>query len=98
MDFAPLLAEPPIGVENVAFPDLNTTPRPTRSDNPIGRSWGGLTGARLRQAMDHRLPDGRTIAQLIAEWLVKAAIRGDIRALRELLDRVEGKVPGPWSK
>jgi hypothetical protein len=48
--------------------------------------------------MDHQLPDGRTIAQLIAEWLVKAAIRGDIRALRELLDRVEGKVPGPWSK
>jgi len=38
---------------------------------------------------------GRTFADLIAEAMIKQAIKGNIRAVREILDSVEGKVPKP---
>jgi hypothetical protein len=35
---------------------------------------------------------GRTYIELIAEVLVRKAAHGDIRAIKEIADRVEGKV------
>jgi len=36
-------------------------------------------------------PAQRTYAEVIAEMLLKSACRGDIRAVREITDRVEGR-------
>jgi hypothetical protein len=40
-------------------------------------------------------PRGRTVIDLIAEALVRKAIEGDVRAIKEITDRVEGRVPLP---
>src|ERR1700686_1067536 len=36
-------------------------------------------------------PEQRTYAEVIAEMLLKRACKGDIRAVREIADRVEGR-------
>jgi hypothetical protein len=59
---------------------------------------GPLTAA-LTEVLKKRIPNDsrcRTYADLIAEVLVSKAIKGDIQALKEILDRVEGtSVPIP---
>jgi hypothetical protein len=35
--------------------------------------------------------DGRTVAERIAALIVRRAMKGDIRFIKEVLDRVEGK-------
>ena len=37
-------------------------------------------------------PRGRTYAELIAEAMVREALKGNVRAIKEIWDRVEGKV------
>ena len=39
-------------------------------------------------------PRGRTWAELVVEVLFSKALEGDIRAIKEIMDRIEGKV-GP---
>jgi hypothetical protein len=39
------------------------------------------------------LPDGQTVADLVALSWVKQILKGDNQALRQALDRVEGRVP-----
>jgi hypothetical protein len=36
-------------------------------------------------------PNGRTYAEVVAESLARAAVGGDVSAIRELADRTEGK-------
>lgn len=59
-----------------------------RGRPPAGRS---LSDA-LRIALQEKLPDGRTNYRAIADTLVAKARSGDIQAIREVLDRTEGKV------
>jgi hypothetical protein len=59
-----------------------------RGRPPAGRS---LSDA-LRVALAEKLPDGRTNYRAIADVLVAKAREGDIGAIREVLDRTEGKV------
>jgi hypothetical protein len=48
--------------------------------------------ALIRTTLERTGRDGRIVAVLVAEVLIREAIRGNVRALRELLDRTEGKV------
>lgn len=67
---------------------------PFEPGNKLGR---GRTPARkslteaLRVAIAERLPDGRTVNRAIADAVVTKAMAGDIRAIREIADRVEGR-------
>ncbi len=59
-----------------------------RGRPPAGRS---LSEA-LRVALKEKLPDGRTKYRAVADVLVHKALSGDVSAIREILDRTEGKV------
>jgi Family of unknown function (DUF5681) len=66
------------------------------SGNPGGRPKRLPLSDALRELLDQTCPDddaGRTYAQVIAETLLRAACRGDIRAAREIADRTEGRPP-----
>lgn len=82
---------------------------PGRSGNPKGRPpldrcTGDLIRDLLAQAelvttdkagnpVVKQLPPGKTLRHLLAEVIVKHALKGDHRFVKELLDRVDGKVP-----
>jgi hypothetical protein len=72
---------------------------PGVSGNPNGRPKGRSLTARLRDLLDQyelegeRLPDGKQVADLVVEAIVKPALNGDIRHQQEILNRVDGKVP-----
>jgi len=63
------------------------------SGNPGGRPRGRSITARLRELLDADAGtgDGRTIAEEIARVLLEHAAAGDIKAVREVLDRTEGR-------
>lgn len=71
--------------------------KPGQSGNPNGRPKSTTVSDALRQALkgvDSR--DGRTLAQVVAEELIALATKGrgghiKIRAIQEIVDRVEGK-------
>ena len=62
-----------------------------RGRPPAGRSLSEM----LRVALAEKLPDGRTNLRAVADALVARARNGDIAAIRELLDRTEGKATAP---
>ena len=72
---------------------------PGVSGNPNGRPKGRSITARLRELLEATelggkpLKGGKQVADLVAEALLKNAIKGDVRHLQELINRVEGKVP-----
>src|SRR4051812_37399086 len=65
-----------------------------RSGRPPGKS---LTG-RLRDMLElttwkgEPLPEGKTVADLLAEVMVKKALGGNLKFFVELLNRTDGKV------
>jgi hypothetical protein len=59
-------------------------------------SGKNLISEALMRIMECKVPDdphGRTYADLIVEATVARAIKGDLAAIKEITDRVEGPLP-----
>jgi len=68
------------------------------SGNPSGRPKTALLSQAVRQKLGALVPDdpqGRTYAQVIADELVRAAMRGNPECFRALSDRTEGRPTQP---
>src|ERR1700682_3599737 len=61
------------------------------SGNPGGRPRRDALTEALKAHLASDDSDGRTVAEQIAGALVKRALRGDVRAIREIADRTEGR-------
>jgi hypothetical protein len=64
---------------------------PGVSGNPSGRGSAPSLVAALRAELGEREANGRPAVREIAARLVDMALGGDIRAIREVLDRMDGK-------
>jgi hypothetical protein len=74
--------------------------KPGQSGNPKGRPPNIRTlTERMRGLLDETrvgktdLPDGMTVADAIARVLVNGALKGDVRLLAMVVDRLDGRVP-----
>ena len=65
--------------------------RPGHSGNPGGRPASRSINAAIRERLEYVGDDGLSRAERIAALLVSMAEAGDLRAIREVLDRSEGK-------
>jgi hypothetical protein len=63
-----------------------------QSGNPKGRPKGKSITAQLRKLMDEGL-EGRDLADAMAKAAYKAALKGDHRFWKEIIERLDGKVP-----
>lgn len=71
---------------------------PGTSGNPQGRRPKKIITESLLLALTEAAADGdRTKARAIADKLVEKALEGDIQAIKEAMDRTEGKAPQPIS-
>jgi hypothetical protein len=77
-------------------------PNPDTQFKPGGKWHGNAKGRPsskpltdlLRQALEQETKkEGQTVADLVVRGLIKGARNGSIGHIRELLDRIEGKVP-----
>ena len=72
--------------------------KPGQSGNPAGKARGRSVTSRLRDLLDavelggKPIPNGKQVADLLAEVIVKNALKGDHRFVATVLDRAEGKV------
>lgn len=65
---------------------------PGTSGNPSGRPKGSASlVAALRRELERRTDAGSPGLEAVAARLVDLAIAGDIRAVREIADRLDGK-------
>ena len=74
------------------FPNPATQFRPGVSGNPAGRPRDTLTPL-LREALGRVGDDGRTVAEQLAEVLVRSALGGNFKAMKTIFDRTEGRPP-----
>lgn len=65
---------------------------PGQSGNPAGRPKGRSLTARLRDIVERSNGTTKDIGDAVMEVLVKSALKGDMKAMALLLDRVDGKV------
>ena len=65
--------------------------KPGQSGNPGGRPRRDAISAALRQQLAVQVSDDRSVADVIAAALIKRALGGDVRAIREVADRTEGR-------
>jgi hypothetical protein len=83
------------------FPNPDSQFRPGNRANPDGRPKGRSLTAIVREALEltrfkgKRLPAGKTVADLVAEAILARALRGDPAVIRELWNRLEGRVTLP---
>jgi hypothetical protein len=66
---------------------------PGSSGNPNGRPKLTRLSEAIREQLSEVMPGAseQTIAEGIAETLIKLALSGDVQAIREIADRTEGK-------
>jgi hypothetical protein len=67
--------------------------KPGRSGNPKGRPKFQPLSERLHEAIEGLDADGKAIADKIVQKWIELILEGDISALRELLNRLEGRAP-----
>jgi len=66
--------------------------KPGQSGNPGGRPKRDAITAALREQLESQREDATgSVADAIAAVLVKRALGGDVRAIREIADRTEGR-------
>lgn len=66
--------------------------KPGNCANPGGRPKGRSITALLNKILDEKAPGGdKTIGELVARQLIRQALGGKNDAIKELLDRTEGK-------
>jgi Family of unknown function (DUF5681) len=81
----------------VPFPNPDTQWKPGQSGNPGGRPRRKPITDRINALLEKALltgivvPEGKVLADLVAEAYVAAAIVGDARDRKEMTDRVEGR-------
>jgi hypothetical protein len=70
--------------------------------NPNGRPKGSAPMTTLiRRALDgnklgaESTPDGRTVAEWLVDNMISHAMKGNAACMKEIMDRVEGKIPDP---
>jgi hypothetical protein len=94
INLPPPKAKRPGGVTGKGF-------RPGQSGNPSGRPKGQSVTACIRELLkqtkldSYRLPAGKRVMDVVAEVILKAALRGEHRYVETLLDRVEGRATLP---
>jgi len=71
--------------------------KPGQSGNPNGRPKGESLTAKLRRVLETE-HNGRAIADLIAERIVKEALSGKFPFAKELLDRLDGLATSPHQR
>jgi hypothetical protein len=68
--------------------------RPGQSGNPEGRPKGVTALFReVSESIHPQDPEGREVMRLIALALANKALKGNVQAAREFLDRAHGRVP-----
>jgi len=74
-------------------PPKDTRWKPGQSGNPKGRPPKNLSITSLvKEKLEQEGPEGKTNAELIADAIIELAVSGDLSAIKELLDRTDGKV------
>lgn len=71
---------------------------PGRSGNPGGRAKGRSLTAIVREVLESNtlggkpIPQGKTVAEVLGDVIVKEALKGKFTFAKEVWDRTEGKV------
>lgn len=78
-------------------PPVETRFQKGESGNPNGRPSGASLQMAIRRLAEMSLPRNasRSYVEAVAERLWNKALRGDIRAIRIVLERIDGKVVQP---
>ena len=71
--------------------NIDTQFKPGQSGNPAGRpkrdwTWAGV----LENAVEKAEESGKTVKEIVAESLVKEAIKGNVMAQKEIMNRMDG--------
>lgn len=75
-------------------PDTQFKPGYDPRRNTAGR--GKSLASRLRRRLEHKAKNSdRELADLVVDALIRRAVKGDVRAIKEVFNRVDGKVPNP---
>lgn len=79
-------------IDEAATRDENGRYLPGTSGNPGGRPKGSVSlVAALRRELERRQDSGQPGIEAVAARLVDLAVGGDLRAAREIADRLDGK-------
>lgn len=70
-------------------PNLRAPWKKGECGNPKGRPKGTSVTSRIKRILDEN--EGQ-VSEALAKAMVKAALKGDHKFVKEILDRVEGKV------
>lgn len=74
---------------------MQTTAEQTEAENSCSQGRRPLTEAVIK-LLNRKVPNdprGRIFVDLIVEALVRKAIKGDVRAIKEITDRIELRAP-----
>ena len=65
---------------------------PGKSGNPGGQRKGKRITTLIHEALE-REHDGKRVVEALAEIIIREALKGDFRFAKEILERIDGKVP-----
>ena len=66
--------------------------QPGNRANPGGRPKGRSLTARLRKALRRKAANGKVVADALIAVLLRSGLEGDLRAIRDIFERVDGTV------